>query len=162
MCNIFLFSNHPTHICCTHETNNDFNNKLLVFLRKKSYPTQTIYVERIWRLKKFCLNYDEIHAITNFPSHDLIMEIIWKNLFYKFMILHMDIMSIKHVWCMYKWLKIFHLTYTCTTCVLNAQYPCAKTMNPWNNTFHANFKWTNEVSKFAMVGPKGHMMFHDP
>jgi hypothetical protein len=162
MCNIFLCSSHPTHSCCTHETNNDFINKLLVSLKNKSYPTQTIYVEWTWRLKKFSLKYDEIHAITNFSSHDLIMEIIWILFFINSWFLHMDVMFIKHVWCMYKWLKIFCLTYTCTTCVLDVQYPCAKTTNPWNNRFHANFKWTDEANKFVMACPKGHMMFNDP
>jgi hypothetical protein len=50
----------------------------------------------------------------------------------------------------FKWLKIFHPTYTCIIHVLNAQRPCAKNMTPWNYEFCVNFKRTYEVSKFLM------------
>jgi len=51
----------------------------------------------------------------------------------------------------FKWLKIFHLIYTCIIGVLDVQNPCAKNMNPWNNKFCASSEQTNEVCKFVML-----------
>jgi hypothetical protein len=92
----------------------------------------------------------ELH--TNFPSHNLKMEIVWKLFFHEFLFFAHGCWCLKHVWCMYKcgW-KYFNHTYMCIICVLDAWYLCAKNTNPWNNKFHANFEWTYETNKFVTL-----------
>jgi hypothetical protein len=86
------------------------------------------------------------------PTHDLIMEIVWKCSFMNSCFLHMDVGCLKHIWCTYKcgW-KYFNYTYMCIIFVLDAWHLCAKNMNPWNNKFHANFEWTHEANKFVTL-----------
>ncbi len=94
---------------------------------------------------------NELH--TNFPSHNLMMEIMWKLFFHEFMFFAHGCWCLKHVWCMYKcgW-KYFNHTYMCIICVLDAWHLCAKNTNPWNNKFDANFEWTYETNIVTLYG----------
>jgi len=56
----------------------------------------------------------------------------------------------KHGCCMF-----IHVVYTWKSstqlsCLNNAWHSCFNNMNPWNNKFHMNLKWTHEAYKFVM------------
>jgi hypothetical protein len=51
---------------------------------------------------------------------------------------------------------LIHIVYTRKSCTWllrlnNAWHSCVNDMNPWNNRFHMDLKWTHEAYKFVMV-----------
>jgi len=114
------------------------------FIKMKLYDCLNMHLNLVGRM-----------YITNFPLHDMRVEIMWKLFYHEFVFFVDKCCATKicmmHVrWNIFKWVKIFHPTYMCIIHVLNTQHLCAKNMNPWNNKFHVNFEWTNEAGRFVM------------
>jgi hypothetical protein len=89
---------------------------------KPSFKFKDQRIDNMWTLNFDCFN------VINFPSHDLIVEIVQNSLFHEFMFFT----------CRYHWsktcmmhipLKIFHYIYMCIKHVLNTQHPCGKNTN---------------------------------
>jgi hypothetical protein len=86
-------------------------------------------------LKKSVIFYSKAIQITNFPSNNLVMKIVWNLVFIRYSFCT-QILCLKHVWSMYKsFMKILHPTYMCFMCVLDTWHSCAKFMNIWKMNF---------------------------
>jgi uncharacterized metal-binding protein len=47
--------------------------------------------------------------VTNFPSHNLVIEIMWKCYFMGSYFLHVNVVCLKHVWCKYNKMIYVHV-----------------------------------------------------